>query len=188
MLMNVKEAIRQRRTIRLFADRPIDKKVLTELMELGRFYPSGGNRQPLAYAFVTKEDTRAEVFSCLRWAGYLPDFVIAPERRPQAYIVILADCAGADQDVGAAAMSFLLAAKSEGIDGCWLGAIDRPKLGEILGIDPSWRIAAVLALGYPAQESVAEDMVQDHKYYLDEENVLHVPKRTQKQIIVYSDL
>lgn len=186
--MNVKEAIIQRRTIRLFQDKPVPKELLSELMELGRFYPSGGNRQPIRYAVVTREDTRAQVFSCLRWAGYIPNFQILPHQRPQAYIVILADCAGCDQDVGAAAENLLLAAKSEGVDGCWLGAIDRPVLTQILGIDPSWRIAAVLALGYAAQDSLAEDMQEDHQYYLDEQNVLHVPKRKKEELLLYCDI
>lgn len=186
--MEVNTAIIQRRTIRLFQDRAVPKEVLMELAELARFYPSGGNRQPIRYAIVTREETRAQVFSCLRWAAYLPDFQIPPHQRPQAYIVLLADCVGCDQDVGAAAASLLLAARSAGLDGCWLGSVDRDAVRKILDVDPGYQIAAVLALGYAAQESVSEDMEDDHKYYLDEKNVLHVPKRKKEELLLYCDI
>jgi nitroreductase len=44
--MDVIEAIRTRRSIRVFKPDPVPKKVLQELLDVGRWAPSGGNVQP----------------------------------------------------------------------------------------------------------------------------------------------
>jgi hypothetical protein len=41
----------------------------------------------------------------------------------------------------------------------------------------------VVALGYAAEKSVVEDQQGSIKYYKDENNVLHVPKRRLKDIM-----
>jgi nitroreductase len=47
--MDVIEAIRTRRSIRVFKPDPIPKKVLHELLDVGRWAPSGGNVQPWCF-------------------------------------------------------------------------------------------------------------------------------------------
>jgi hypothetical protein len=42
----------------------------------------------------------------------------------------------------------------------------------------------VIALGYPAESPVAEDEKGSVKYYKDEAQVLHVPKRKLEDIIL----
>ena len=91
--MDVDTAIRQRRTIRRFQNRPVEPALLRELVDLARLHASGGNLQPLRYAVVSKRALLGEVFDCFSWAMYLPDFVISEAQRPQAYILLLSDAA-----------------------------------------------------------------------------------------------
>jgi nitroreductase len=44
--MNVSEAIASRHSVRAFLDRPVDKEVITSLLERAKWAPSGGNLQP----------------------------------------------------------------------------------------------------------------------------------------------
>ena len=45
-------------------------------------------------------------------------------------------------------------------------------------------VDSVIALGYPDEEPVAEDCASDSiKYYLDDQDRLHVPKRPLKAIV-----
>ena len=77
-----------------------------------------------------------------------------------------------------------MAAASLGVGSCWLGLIDREKIVGLLDIDERYKIDSVVALGKPAEEPVAEDAAtEDTKYYLDEKDVLHVPKRPLKRIL-----
>ena len=53
--MDVIEAIRDRRSIRVFKPDPIPKKVLQELLDVSRWAPSGGNAQPWYFAVLAGE-------------------------------------------------------------------------------------------------------------------------------------
>jgi nitroreductase len=53
--MDVIEAIRTRRSIRVFKPEPIPKKVLQELLDVSRWAPSGGNVQPWHFDVLAGE-------------------------------------------------------------------------------------------------------------------------------------
>jgi nitroreductase len=53
--MDVIEAIRTRRSIRVFKPDPVPKKILQELLDVSRWAPSGGNVQPWHFAVLAGE-------------------------------------------------------------------------------------------------------------------------------------
>ncbi|NLT55457.1 MAG: nitroreductase family protein [Actinomycetales bacterium] len=59
--MEFGDAVRRRRSVRRFADRPIPEEVLTEILEAGRLAPSGGNRQGFHFGVVTDGALRREL-------------------------------------------------------------------------------------------------------------------------------
>ena len=122
----------------------------------------------------------------LSWAGYLPDYHPSEGEMPGAYIVILVDekiSRTPNHDAGIAAMSISMVAYDEGLGSCILGAVDREKVRELLKVPGGLAIALVVALGYPAENPVVDRMKDgDIKYWLDENGVLHVPKRDLKDI------
>ncbi len=72
--MDVIEAIRTRRSMRAFKPDPIPKKVLLDLLDIGRWAPSGGNVQPW-YFHVLAGKSLAEVTARLvekakTWDGH----------------------------------------------------------------------------------------------------------------------
>jgi nitroreductase len=72
--MDVIEAIRTRRSIRVFKPDSVPKKVLQELLDIGRWAPSGGNVQPwhfdvLAGEALTKVTARL-VEKATTWDGH----------------------------------------------------------------------------------------------------------------------
>lgn len=186
--MNASDAIRQRRSVRLFRDQPVPKEVLLEMADLARLYPSAGNMQPLRYAAVTQEPIRSQIFDCLHWAKYLPDFQIAEGQRPQAYFVILGNRERCDFDAGAAAMGLLLAAKEAGLEGCCLGIGEKDAVRQILGLDETLYPICAIALGYGAQESAEAPYEGNFHYFRDDTGKVHVPKRSLDEVLIYSDL
>ena len=134
----------------------------------------------LEYVIVDDPELGRKLFEYIGWAAYVaPRRVPPPGKRPVAYIVVLVK-KGTSQwyqyDVGAAVMSILLAAWAEGVGCCWHGAIEREKISELLGIPQDYCVDSVISLGYPAEEPVLETAAEDTKYYLDDSDVLHVPK------------
>lgn len=184
----VYKAIISRRTIRRFKQRPIPKSVLLRLINAARLSPSAANLQPLEFIIITDKDIGAKIFPHLRWAGYITPYGIpAPNKRPVAYIAVLVNKAKAQPkytsyDVGAAVENILLAAWEENIGGCWMQAINRGKIKEILNISKDYRLDSIISLGYRAESPIVEKFRGSVKYWKDKKEVLHVPKRNISQI------
>jgi len=92
---------------------------------------------------------------------------------------------GYDIDIGAAVENLILSALADGVGACWMGAIDRPKISELLELPEALTLSCVVALGYPAESpKEAEVKNENIKYYLDDNSTLCVPKRSLEDVIV----
>ena len=187
----LKDLIKKSRSYRRFnQDVEVSEETLRELVELAQLSPSGANRQPLKFITIADRETNAKIFECLAWAGYLKDWAGPVEgERPSAYIVILCDTEIREDspvDEGIAAQSMMLGAVEKGLGGCMLGAINRNKIREILDVPERYKILLVLALGEPAETVVIDEVGEDGdiKYWRDDDDVHHVPKRSLDELIV----
>jgi nitroreductase len=72
--MDVIEAIRARRSIRMFKPDPVPKKILQELLEIARWAPSGGNVQPWYFEVLAGKElakvTARLVEKATTWDGH----------------------------------------------------------------------------------------------------------------------
>jgi nitroreductase len=185
------DLVRKTRSCRRFEEnRPISIDTLKDLVNLGRLSASAANRQPLKYILSNDPKTNEKIFSCLAWAAYLKDWPgPSAGERPAAYIVVLGDTSITTEfwcDHGIAGQSILLGACEKGIAGCFIGAINMPKLRDALDIDERFKIMLVIALGEPAEDVIIEPLGQDGdiRYWRDENGIHHVPKRSLKEIII----
>ena len=189
--MALNDLIRKNRSYRrFFQDQQISMELLREFVDNARLTPSAANRQPLRYFLCNDMYTNNQVFETLQWAGYLKTWP-GPDagERPSAYIVILLDKEIAEQagvDSGIAAQTIMLSAIEKGIGGCMIASINRPELAQRLKLDEKYQILLVLALGFPKETVVIEEMAPsgDVKYWRDDNKVHHVPKRKLDEIII----
>jgi nitroreductase len=186
--MQTQEAIRRRRSIRKFQPKKIPQSLLLSLVDAARLAPSAANLQPLEYIIIDDNEIKEKVFPHTKWAGYIaPEGTPEEGERPAAYILILVNrkikSRWEGHDVGAAAQTILLLATSMGLGSCWLGAINRGKIRTILNIPSHYKVDSLIALGYPAQECVVEEVKDSIKYWKDEEGRIHVPKRNINDIL-----
>lgn len=186
--MDLEEAIYNRRTIRRFKQQKISLDLLKKLIDYARVAPMGNNIQYLEYIIVVDKKCRDEVFTCTAWAGSLPAEMRIPEenRRPMAYIIVIANRdikPNTGHEVGAAVQNILLGAHASGLASCWMGAINRNKIKEILNLPNTYEVEFVISLGIPDEESVMEPMTDSMKYWKDENGVMHIPKKTLNDII-----
>jgi nitroreductase len=186
--MTIHDLIVSRRTIRQFQSKPLDRAILEQAVEAGRLAPSAANKQPLEFVIVDDVEIRARIFPCLKWAAYIqPAGDPLPGQEPTAYIFVLVNSKIREKmyeyDVGAAVENICLSALGQGIASCWLISIDKPKIAGILGIPEGHLIDSVVALGYPAETSVAEEWKDSPKYWKDATGGFHVPKRKLKDVM-----
>ncbi len=182
--------IKNRSYRRFYQDKEINIETLRELVELARLSASGANLQPLKYILSCDNQKNALIFSHLAWAGYLKDWQGPSEgERPSAYIIIAGDTEiskvfGCDH--GIAAQNILLGAVEKDLGGCIIGSIDKSGLSKTLNISNRYEILIVIALGKPREKVVIEtvDESGNIKYWRDDSDVHHVPKRSLSEIII----
>jgi nitroreductase len=183
---------RNRSCRRFYEDQAIELETLKNLVNLARMSASGANLQPLKYILSCEPKQNADIFSCLGWAGYLTDWPGPPEgERPSAYIIMLGDTEISKDvgcDHGIAAQSILLGARQKGLAGCMIGSVNREKLRDHLKIASRFKVLLVVAIGKPKEEIILESVGPDGniRYWRDERDVHHVPKRKLDEIIIAS--
>lgn len=189
-----KDLVLKNRSYRRFdQSHAIGLVTLRELVDLARCTPSAANRQPLKYVLVNEPARNAAVFKHLAWAGYLRDWPGPAEgERPSAYIVIVLDKEIVQQpgcDHGIAAQTIVLGAVERGLGGCMIASFQPEPLRQELGLPPRYEIVLVLALGKPVEEVVIEAAGAEGsiRYWRDERQVHHVPKRALDEIIIEGD-
>jgi nitroreductase len=168
----------------------IPLETLEYMADLARICPSSRNQQALRFIIVNRPDQCHQLFPCLSWAGYLKDWD-GPDiqERPTAYIIILGDTqigSAFSIDLGICAQTMLMGAVEKGLGGCMIGSIKREVVRELFSIPDHLEILLVLAIGLPVEKVVIEPVSDGNiRYWRDENQVHHVPKRSLKDILYY---
>lgn len=190
MLMLIDIVKRNRSYRRFYQHKPIDRKELIDLVGLARFCPTGRNLQPLKFFLSNDELLNKKIYPSLAWAGYIKDWDGPVEgERPSAYIVILEDrriSESTQWDQGIMAQTIMLGATEKGLGGCIIASVRKEDLSRTLDLPEHLKVVLVLALGYPKEEVVIEQMPENGSvvYWRDSQGVHHVPKRDLDELIV----
>jgi len=186
--MDLAELIKKNRTYRRFdGSFKIDKAELLSLLEIARLTPSAANLQPLRFVISTEMEKNTRIFAKLKWAAYLDWSGPSEMERPSAYIVILTDTTISKNplyDTGIASQTLLLQAVEKGWGGCIFLSVNREELKKELNLTENLEIVSVIALGKPVEEVIVEELTDSVKYWRDEKNIHHVPKRKLADLIV----
>lgn len=150
--MELIEAIKARRSIRRFDKKPVDDKVIHEIIELGNLAPSAGNLQPRDFIIVKKKEIKEQLAQAAldqRFVAEAPVVVVVcanikrtahyGSRGRELYCI---------QDSAAAIENMLLAIVDFGLACCWVGAFDEHAASHILGLPSHVRPVALLPIGY----------------------------------------
>jgi len=167
-MMNV---IRQRRAVRQYSDRPMDRPTVAELIDAAIQAPSAMNLQPWAFAVVLDRERidhlgqRAKEWLLGHHAELgldataleilnRPNFTIFYNAPALVIVLATAPAAQASEDSCLAAQNLMLAARDKEIGSCWIGFarpwLDLAATKQELGIPGSLHVVAPLILGYPA--------------------------------------
>ena len=152
--METWDAIRARRNVRQYADRPIDPHHLDRVLEAGRRSPSSSNRQRWDFVVCTDRRQLQELSKVWRGAGHVASSaatvaLLAPRAED------LHTRASIDYDLGQVTLSMMLAAADLGIGSGHASVADQELAREILGHPEDRRCAYLIALGYPAGPPLA---------------------------------
>ncbi len=170
--MDVLDAIKKRRSIRMYKKDPVERDKLSKVLEAARLAPSAANKQPWRFIIVTDPDTKEK----LRSAYDREWFIQAP--------VIIVGCAVPNEswqrmdgeqywkiDLAIAMQNLILASTEQGLGTCWIGAFNEKAAKKTLGIPKNVRVIAMTPLGYPAEKKdpvterkPIEDIIKNNKW------------------------
>jgi len=150
--MNVRDAIKARRSIRRYQDREVEEEKLNQVLEAGRLAPSAKNMQEWKFIVVRDKDTRSKLSEAAKGQAFVGE----------APVVIVACATLTDYvmtcgqltypiDVAISVDHMTLLATEVGLGTCWIGAFYEEEVKKILAIPPEIRVVAMLPLGYPAE-------------------------------------
>jgi nitroreductase len=151
--LDVFEAIKKRRSVRSYLEKPVEEEKLMRVLEAARLSPSAVNFQPWHFIVVKDKTAREKLFKAYarNWLATAPIIIVicaSPEkawRRSDGEEFWKIDAAIAMQ-------SLVLTATSEGLATCWIGAFDEKKAREALGIPAHIRVVVMTPLGYSAEK------------------------------------
>ena len=167
----VLDAIKSRRAVRSYEDKPVPESALTTLLEAAVYAPSAINLQPWKFTVVTSKATMKQLSDIAKPAllRTIPDVgngAFANLKKslndPQYNIFykapLLIFVSGAKgrfdiYDCTMAAQNMMLAAYSIGLGSCWIGTAvamaNEPKIKAELGVPDDHQVHAAIIFGYP---------------------------------------
>jgi nitroreductase len=148
--MDVQEAIRQRRSVRSWQDRPVEDEKLKLVLEAARLAPSARNRQEWKFIVVRDADVRQKLGAGARGQDFVAQapVVIAGCALEHHYTMSCGHKAYAI-DLAIALEQVALQARELGLGTCWIGAFDHDMVQEVLGIPKGVQVVGLMPLGYP---------------------------------------
>ena len=164
--METLDAIKTRRSAREFTDKKVSKETIEQILEAGRWAPSGMNNQPWRFIVVSDKKTK----DLLSKQTHNEDII----KKAPCTIAIFYDAnSGYDRtkdvlSIGACVQNMLLASRSLGLGACWLGEIlkNKDNVAQLFEAPASYELMAVIALGESAEKSqVGERKGMDELVY-----------------------
>lgn len=149
-MMEVSEAIRTKRAIRKFQEKPIPEEAVKAILNAGRRAQSAKNSQPWQFIAVTDKAVLQKLPTLGEWAGHLAGaalgVAILTPPFTQRYSVMF--------DAGQAAAYMQLEAWEQGIGSCLATIYEPEKARQILGYPADLEFYVAISFGYPLNDEL----------------------------------
>lgn len=159
--MDFPKILATRRSLRAFADRPVEPEKIERMIEAARWSPSSDNRQPWRYVVVEKGAAeRPALEEALSrgnaWAKKAPVLIVSGARKEDGSVVESREYYL--HDTGLATMSLLYRGVDQGLLVHPMAGWKEAPLKAALSMPEDFRPIAVVAVGYPGrQEDLDEE-------------------------------
>lgn len=167
----LKSLIQNRRTVRAFTERPVDEKLITDLLGIATWVPNFKLTEPWRFVLSSSAGVKEELFKLFynrNIANNSPEEDAIKKASKWREIPLnlwvvqknAEDLARRAEDLASihcVIQNFLLLVHAEGLGAFWRTTpATAPELREILRVQETESIVACVSLGYPAEGSVKE--------------------------------
>ena len=148
--MNVSDAIRLKRAVRKFQDKPLPDDVVHAILNSGRRSQSSKNTQTWQFIAIRDKDILKALSQCGEWASHIAGAalcvaILTPDPNEKFQIMF---------DAGQAAAFMQLAAWELGVGSVPASLYEYEKARGILGFPAEWHLRVALSFGYALEEAV----------------------------------
>lgn len=166
--MTAKECIKGRRSIRKFADTPVSKDVIADIVETASYAPSWKHTQITRYIAVEGELKDKIADECT--GAYAKNGEIIKNAPMLIAVTFIKNRSGFERDgsystpkeggwqmfdAGVASEAFCLAAYEQGLGTVIMGIFDEAKAASLLEVPEERELVALIPIGYPAESPAA---------------------------------
>ena len=146
--MEVSQAIRTKRAVRKFQDKPLPEEVVRAILNAGRRSQSSKNEQAWQFIAIRDKSILKALSECGTWAGHLAGAalgvaILTPDPEGKFQIMF---------DAGQAAAFMQLAAWEFGVGSVPASIYEMEKARAILAFPADWHLRIALSFGYPLEE------------------------------------
>ncbi len=147
--MSVLDVIRTRRSVREFTDQQVSDGQIEQILEAGRWAPSGLNNQPWRFAVIRNASLKEQVADCTSYRKTMNEANVLIGVFLDTNTVY--DRTKDVQAIGACIQNMLLAIHDLGLGACWMGEILNrcSEVERLLGVPETHELMVVLAVGHP---------------------------------------
>ena len=170
--MNVSEAIRLRRSVRNFIDKPVETDKIIMCLEAARLAPSACNSQPWNFIVVNDRQLKDKLCDAAfkgihafnSFCKTAPVIVVVITEKSKFIARIGEWLRGTKYcliDIGIACEHFVLQAEELNLGTCWIGWFDEGAVKSTLGIPRRKKIDVLIALGYYDRDKLGSEHGRD---------------------------
>ena len=166
--MTAKECVKGRRSIRKFADTPVSRDVIADIVETASYAPSWKHTQITRYIAVEGELKDKIADECT--SAYAKNGEIIKNAPMLIAVTFIKNRSGFERDgsystpkeggwqmfdAGVASEAFCLAAYEQGLGTVIMGIFDEAKAASLLEVPEERELVALIPIGYPAESPAA---------------------------------
>jgi nitroreductase len=151
-MKNAIEVLRARRSIRTYAEKPIERGIIEEIIDCARLAPTAMNDQPWDFVVLTAKEDLRRIPLLLGHGEFIANAAFA-------VLVLARETGCAVEDCSAATENLLIAAAAHGIGSCWVAGTKQaygPAVVKAFGAPEDRQLIAIVSFGYPAENPQME--------------------------------
>ena len=148
-------AIRKRRSIRAYQDKPVEEEKIATILRAAQFAPSANHKNPWQFWLVKNKEVLVGLSQATPWGSFIAQAPIA--------IVVAVDQSLSREwleDASVVGAHIYLEATNQGLGTCWVqnrdsktvrGENSESYIKNLLNIPDNFRIIVTFSIGYPAE-------------------------------------
>ena len=151
--MDFYELIKERYSVRKYADKPVEAEKLQKVLAAGAAAPTAKNQQPQRIYVLESREAIEKIRAITRCAFNAPVVLLVCGDKEAAWTNPFNGRNSAEMDCSIVTTQMMLQAQELGLGTCWVCWFDTQQTKEAFHIPEGQEVFALLPLGYPAEGS-----------------------------------